>query len=118
MTKFRTVKTVATCFEPQVGRTYRFVGDSLSLQGVNSPRHHPFMVVEVVGDGALNFQSEGEFSIGWVALEGPNRGTVYRFGDVEEVEPVETKMLYGFRPQDLITWTAGTGVGKTAVVSE
>jgi twinkle protein len=28
------------------------------------------------------------------------------------------KMLYGFRPQDLITWTAGTGVGKTAVVSE
>jgi twinkle protein len=28
------------------------------------------------------------------------------------------KLLYGFRPQDLITWTAGTGVGKTAVVSE
>jgi twinkle protein len=28
------------------------------------------------------------------------------------------KMLYGFRPQELITWTAGTGVGKTAVVSE
>jgi twinkle protein len=28
------------------------------------------------------------------------------------------RMLYGFRPQELITWTAGTGVGKTAVVSE
>lgn len=28
------------------------------------------------------------------------------------------KLLYGFRPQELITWTAGTGVGKTAVVSE
>ncbi len=27
-------------------------------------------------------------------------------------------LLYGFRPQELITWTAGTGVGKTAVVSE
>ena len=28
------------------------------------------------------------------------------------------KMLYGFRPQELITWCAGTGVGKTAIVSE
>jgi len=28
------------------------------------------------------------------------------------------RMLYGFRPQELVTWTAGTGVGKTAVVSE
>lgn len=27
-------------------------------------------------------------------------------------------LLFGFRPQELITWTAGTGVGKTAVVSE
>lgn len=27
-------------------------------------------------------------------------------------------MLFGFRSQELITWTAGTGVGKTAVVSE
>lgn len=27
-------------------------------------------------------------------------------------------MLYGFRPQELITWCAGTGVGKTAIVSE
>lgn len=27
-------------------------------------------------------------------------------------------MLYGFRPQELITWTAGTGVGKSALVSE
>ena len=26
--------------------------------------------------------------------------------------------LYGFRPTELITWTAGTGVGKTAIVSE
>jgi twinkle protein len=28
------------------------------------------------------------------------------------------KYLFGYRPQELITWTAGTGVGKTAVVSE
>lgn len=28
------------------------------------------------------------------------------------------KLLFGFRQQELITWTAGTGVGKTAVVSE
>ncbi|MQB00214.1 MAG: AAA family ATPase [Actinobacteria bacterium] len=27
-------------------------------------------------------------------------------------------LLYGFRPQELITWTAGTGTGKTAIVSE
>ena len=27
-------------------------------------------------------------------------------------------MLFGFRPSELITWCAGTGVGKTAVVSE
>ncbi len=26
--------------------------------------------------------------------------------------------LFGFRPQELVTWTAGTGIGKTAVVSE
>ncbi len=26
--------------------------------------------------------------------------------------------LYGFRPQELVTWTAGTGTGKTAIVSE
>ncbi len=25
---------------------------------------------------------------------------------------------YGFRPQELVTWTAGTGVGKSAIVSE
>lgn len=28
------------------------------------------------------------------------------------------KMTYGFRPQELVTWTAGTGVGKSAMVSE
>jgi twinkle protein len=28
------------------------------------------------------------------------------------------KMTYGFRPGELITWTAGTGVGKTQVVTE
>lgn len=28
------------------------------------------------------------------------------------------KHLFGYRPQELITWCAGTGVGKTAVVSE
>ena len=28
------------------------------------------------------------------------------------------KLLFGFRPQELVTWCAGTGVGKTAVVSE
>jgi len=28
------------------------------------------------------------------------------------------RMLFGARPQELITWTAGTGVGKTAIVSE
>ena len=27
-------------------------------------------------------------------------------------------LTYGFRPQELITWCAGTGVGKTAIVSE
>jgi twinkle protein len=27
-------------------------------------------------------------------------------------------MLYGFRPQEIVTWTAGTGVGKSALVSE
>ena len=27
-------------------------------------------------------------------------------------------MLFGYRPKELITWTAGTGVGKTALVSE
>ena len=27
-------------------------------------------------------------------------------------------LLYGFRPQELVTWTAGTGTGKTAIVSE
>jgi twinkle protein len=32
--------------------------------------------------------------------------------------PKLTKMLYGFRKQELITWCAGTGVGKTALVSE
>ena len=32
--------------------------------------------------------------------------------------PGLNKMLYGFRPQELVTWTAGTGVGKTAIVSE
>lgn len=28
------------------------------------------------------------------------------------------EMLFGFRKQELVTWTAGTGTGKTAVVSE
>jgi twinkle protein len=28
------------------------------------------------------------------------------------------RMLYGARKQELVTWTAGTGVGKTAIVSE
>lgn len=28
------------------------------------------------------------------------------------------RLLYGYRPQELVTWTAGTGVGKTAIVSE
>ena len=28
------------------------------------------------------------------------------------------KMLYGTRPGDLVTWCAGTGVGKSAIVSE
>jgi twinkle protein len=32
--------------------------------------------------------------------------------------PGLNKLLYGFRPQELVTWTAGTGVGKTALVSE
>jgi twinkle protein len=32
--------------------------------------------------------------------------------------PRLNEMLYGFRPQELVTWTAGTGVGKTAIVSE
>ena len=27
-------------------------------------------------------------------------------------------LLYGFRPQELVTWTAGTGIGKSALVSE
>lgn len=28
------------------------------------------------------------------------------------------KLLYGYRPGELVTWTAGTGTGKTAVVAE
>jgi twinkle protein len=28
------------------------------------------------------------------------------------------KLTFGFRPGELITWTAGTGVGKTAIISE
>jgi twinkle protein len=32
--------------------------------------------------------------------------------------PGLNRKLFGSRPQELITWTAGTGVGKTAVVSE
>ncbi len=38
-------------------------------------------------------------------------GTLYPWAGLND-------MLYGFRPQELITWTAGTGSGKSAVVSE
>ncbi len=39
------------------------------------------------------------------------RGTSYPW-------PKLDGMLYGFRPGELITWTAGTGTGKTQVMSE
>ena len=38
-------------------------------------------------------------------------GTSYPWASLNE-------KLYGFRPTDLVTWCAGSGVGKTAIVSE
>ena len=37
---------------------------------------------------------------------------------IEYPWPALNQKLYGFRPEEVITWTAGTGAGKSAIVSE
>lgn len=80
---------------------------------------------EMLQDG----NSEGLRSAIWGAQEWRPDGVV-NLSDLREriSAPLEmgvpypwkglNDLLYGFRPQELITWTAGTGTGKTAVVSE
>jgi twinkle protein len=41
----------------------------------------------------------------------PQMGRLYPWDGLNQ-------MLFGYRPKELITWTAGTGTGKTALVSE
>ena len=57
-------------------------------------------------DGVVNLADLKE------RIEAPlTMGTQYPWAGLND-------LLFGFRPQELITWTAGTGVGKTAIVSE
>ncbi len=57
-------------------------------------------------DGVVNLQEYEE------RIRAPvKQGTQYPWDGLN-------KYLFGYRPQELVTWCAGTGVGKSAVVSE
>lgn len=85
---------------------YKDANDMLIGEGASALRNAVWDAKEYRPDGVINFADLKD------RISAPLiQGIQYPWAGLNA-------KLFGFRPQELITWTAGTGVGKTAVVSE
>lgn len=85
---------------------YKDANDMLKAAGGKAVRDAVWGAREWRPDGVVNLADLRE------RVKAPVKmGTAYPWARLNE-------KLYGFRPGELITWTAGTGTGKSAVVSE
>ena len=86
--------------------SYKDANEMLQGAGASALRNAIWEAKEWRPDGVVNLADLKERISEKLAM-----GTQYPWPGLND-------LLFGFRPQELITWTAGTGVGKTALVSE